>query len=123
MACSLGHRSSLHARMARRRGRSSHHFPNNGNFSSRCQRSGFEIGRPVMDLAPLVRAVEALMSPLDWGGRDAWLGESLRRVREACGAEGPELAADLVGELETLLRLPHDEPGWLHAALASPEPE
>jgi DNA-binding CsgD family transcriptional regulator len=76
-----------------------------------------------MDLAPLVRAVEALMSPLDWGGRDAWLVESLRRVREACGAAGPDLPADPAGELETLLRLPHDEPGWLQAALTSPDPE
>ena len=76
-----------------------------------------------MDLAPLVRAVEALMSPLDWGGRDAWLAESLRRVREACGAAGPDSPADPAGELETLLRLPHDEPGWLHAALASADPE
>ena len=39
-----------------------------------------------MDLAALVRAVEVLMSPLEWGGRDAWLEESLRRVREVCGA-------------------------------------
>src|SRR6476661_9614413 len=123
MACSRGHRSSLHVRMAARRGRSSHDFPNHGNFTSGCQRSGFENGRHVMDLAPLVRAVEALMSPLDWGGRDAWLAESLRRVREACGTAGPDLPADPAGELETLLRLPHDEPGWLHAALSSADPE
>jgi DNA-binding CsgD family transcriptional regulator len=72
-----------------------------------------------MDLAPLVRAVEVLMSPLEWGSRDAWLAESLRRVREACGAVGPHPPADAVGELEALLRLPGDEPGWLRAAFES----
>lgn len=72
-----------------------------------------------MDLAPLVKAVEVLMTPLEWGSRDAWLGESLRRVRDACGAAGPDLPADALGELEAWLRLPGDEPGWLHAALAS----
>ena len=39
-----------------------------------------------MDLAPLVRAVEVLTSPLEWGGRQAWLAESHLRVRDACGA-------------------------------------
>jgi DNA-binding CsgD family transcriptional regulator len=72
-----------------------------------------------MDLAPLVRAVEVLMSPLDWGTREAWLGESLRRVRLANGATTANLPADTVGELEALLRLPGDEPGWLQAALES----
>jgi DNA-binding CsgD family transcriptional regulator len=72
-----------------------------------------------MDLAPLVRAVEVLISPLEWGSREAWLGESLRRVCEACGAPGPDLQADAVGELEALLQLSSDEPGWLHAALES----
>ena len=72
-----------------------------------------------MDLAPLVRAVEVLMSPLEWGSRDAWLAESLRRVRLAYGAKSPSPPADAVGELEALLRLPGDEPGWLHAALDS----
>ena len=76
-----------------------------------------------MDLAPLVRAVEVLMSPQEWGSRDAWLGESLRLVREACGAAGPEPPADAVGQLEALLRLPNDELGWLHAALESPDAE
>ena len=72
-----------------------------------------------MDLAPLVRAVEVLMSPVEWGTRDAWLAESLRRVRLAYGAKSPSPPADAVGELEALLRLPGDEPGWLHAALES----
>ena len=72
-----------------------------------------------MDLAPLVRAVEVLNSPLEWGSRDSWLAESLRRVREACGAAGLDLPADAVGELEALLHMPGDEPGWLHAALES----
>src|SRR5882724_3408517 len=62
-------------------------------------------GGCVMDLAPHVRAVEVLMSPLEWGSRDAWLAESLRRVRGACGAAGPYLPAEAVGELEALLHL------------------
>ncbi len=73
-----------------------------------------------MDLAALVGAVEVLMSPLEWAIRDAWLAESLRRVREVCGAAPQDLPADTIGELETLLHLPNDEPGWLHAALESP---
>jgi DNA-binding CsgD family transcriptional regulator len=76
-----------------------------------------------MDLAPLVRAVEVLMSPLEWGSRGAWLAESLRRVRDACGSAAPRLADDPVGELEALLYLPQDEPGWLRAALAAPDAE
>jgi DNA-binding CsgD family transcriptional regulator len=76
-----------------------------------------------MDLAPLFRAVEVLMSPQEWGSRDAWLAECLRRVREACGAPGPDLPADAVGELEVLLHLPGDEPGWLHAAFESLDAE
>jgi DNA-binding CsgD family transcriptional regulator len=75
-----------------------------------------------VDLAPLVRAVEVLMSPLEWGSRDAWLDESLRRVREAC-VVGPADSGDAVAELEALLRLPNDEPGWLHAALDPAAPE
>ena len=35
----------------------------------------------------------------------------------------PEIPGDAVGELEALLRLPNDEPGWLHAALESPDVE
>ena len=72
-----------------------------------------------MNLAPLVRAVEVLMAPLEWGGREAWLAESLRRVRDACGAVGPEPSADAVGQLEALLHLPGDQPGWLRAAFES----
>ncbi len=70
-----------------------------------------------MDLAPLVRAVEVLMSPLEWGSRDAWLDESLRRVREVCGADCRSGSADPLVELDAVLRLPADEPGWLSAAL------
>jgi len=76
-----------------------------------------------MDLAPLVRAVEVLMSPLEWGSRDAWLAECLRRVRDACGAPDPDLPGDAVGELEALLHLPGDEPGWLHATFESLDAE
>lgn len=72
-----------------------------------------------MNLVPLVQAVEVLMSPLQWGSRDAWLRECLQRVRDVRGAgSGPASAAR--EELEHLLRLPGDEPGWLGAALDSP---
>jgi DNA-binding CsgD family transcriptional regulator len=74
-----------------------------------------------MDLAALVGAVEVLMSPLEWASRDAWLAESLRRVRDVCGAAGRDMPADATGELEMLLHLPNDELGWLRAALESPE--
>jgi DNA-binding CsgD family transcriptional regulator len=72
-----------------------------------------------MDLAPLVRAVEVLMSPLEWGSQDAWLTESVRRVREAGGASVSTGSATTSGALEELLRLPGDEPGWLQRALDS----
>jgi DNA-binding CsgD family transcriptional regulator len=74
-----------------------------------------------MHLAALVGAVEVLMSPLEWASREAWLAESVRRAREVCGAAGQEFQGDPIEELETLLRLPNDEPGWLHAALQSCE--
>lgn len=73
-----------------------------------------------MDLSTLVRAVEVLMSPLQWGSRDAWLDESLRRVRHVCGTASGDAPADARRELEVLLHLPNDEPGWLHATLDSP---
>jgi DNA-binding CsgD family transcriptional regulator len=76
-----------------------------------------------MDLAPLVRAVEVLMSPQEWGSRDTWLAECQRRVREACGAPGPDLPDDAVTELEALLHLPGDEPGWLRATFQSLDAE
>ena len=57
-----------------------------------------------MDLAALVGAVEILMSPVEWASRDAWLAESLRRVRQVCGAAGPGIPADSVSELEALLK-------------------
>jgi DNA-binding CsgD family transcriptional regulator len=70
-----------------------------------------------MDLAAHVRAVEVLMSPLEWGSPDAWLVESLGRVRQVRGVPGSLATAH--GELEELLRLHGDEPGWLRAALDS----
>jgi DNA-binding CsgD family transcriptional regulator len=76
-----------------------------------------------MDLAPLVRAVEVLMSPEAWGSRDAWLAECVRRVRETRGAAGQDLPADAVTELEALLHLPGDEPGWLRATFESLDAE
>ena len=75
-----------------------------------------------MDLVPLVSAADLLMTPPERGSREAWLLESARRVREACGARDaqPSGPAD---ELEALLRLPGDLPGWLRAALESADPE
>ena len=58
------------------------------------------------------------MSPLEWGSQDAWLAESLKRVRHALGRQESS-AASPTDELEQLLRLDGDEPGWLHAALDS----
>lgn len=58
------------------------------------------------------------MSPLDWGSQDAWLAESLRRVRHALGRQESSAAAP-TDELEELLRVEGDEPGWLQAALAA----
>ena len=72
-----------------------------------------------MDLAPLVRAVEVLMSPLEWGSQDVWLAESVRLVRDVRGVPVWPAPATALGELEELLRLPGDEPGWLQAALDS----
>jgi DNA-binding CsgD family transcriptional regulator len=70
-----------------------------------------------MDLAPLVRAVEVLMSPLEWGGREAWLDQCRRRIRELpIFSDSPETASAL-GDLDALLRLPGEEPGWLQVAL------
>jgi DNA-binding CsgD family transcriptional regulator len=67
-----------------------------------------------MNPTAVVRAMEALMSPLEWGSQDAWLAESLKRVRHALAL--PDALAR-TGELEDLLRLDGDEPGWLQAAL------
>jgi DNA-binding CsgD family transcriptional regulator len=72
-----------------------------------------------MDLAALVRAVEVLMSPLEWGSQDAWLAECLGRVRDVRGVSGSPAPAPALGELEESLRLPGDDPGWLQAALSS----
>ena len=66
-----------------------------------------------MDPTAVVRAMEALMSPLEWGTKDVWLAESLSRVRYALG-----LRASAV-ELDALLQVESDEPGWLQTALES----
>jgi len=66
----------------------------------------------------VVRAVDALVSPLGWGSRHAWLAESLTRVREARGAPGCS-GSVASAELEELLHLDGDESGWLQAALDS----
>jgi DNA-binding CsgD family transcriptional regulator len=70
-----------------------------------------------MEMAALVRAVEVLMSPLEWGCQDAWLAESLKRVREVCRVPDSWAAPGTTAELEELLRLEGDEPGWLETAL------
>src|SRR5687767_10675557 len=59
-----------------------------------------------MDPTAVVRAIEALMSPLEWGSQDAWLAESLKRVRLALGQQESSTAAP-ADELEELL-LPPD---------------
>jgi DNA-binding CsgD family transcriptional regulator len=71
-----------------------------------------------VDLAAVVRAVDALASPLEWGSRHAWLTESLTRVREARGVPGCSGSVVSV-ELEELLSLDGDEPGWLQTTLDS----
>jgi DNA-binding CsgD family transcriptional regulator len=72
-----------------------------------------------MDPTAVVRAIEALMSPLEWGSQDAWLAESLRRVRHVHGLQDPPEPVEPVAELEQLLRVGGDEPGWLQTALGS----
>lgn len=74
-----------------------------------------------MDLAAIVRAVAVLTSPQDWGSREAWLAEGLRQVRVARGLPAAGAGAGTVAELEGLLGLPGDEPGWLEAALEGAE--
>jgi DNA-binding CsgD family transcriptional regulator len=71
-----------------------------------------------MDPTAVVRAIETLMSPLEWGSQDAWLAESLRRVRYALGRQESS-AATTTDELEELLRFDGDEPGWLQTTLGS----
>ena len=68
------------------------------------------------DLAAVLRAVDVLVSPLEWGSQDAWLAEGVKRVREARGLRGSS-GPVVTAELEELLRLHGDEPGWLKAAL------
>jgi DNA-binding CsgD family transcriptional regulator len=70
-----------------------------------------------MDPTEVVRAIEALMSPLEWGGQDAWLDESLKRVRQVHGLRDPWAPVAPATELEALLRVDGDESGWLQAAL------
>jgi DNA-binding CsgD family transcriptional regulator len=71
-----------------------------------------------MDPTAVVRAIETLMSPLEWGSQDAWLAESLKRVRHALGRQESS-AAEPTDELEALLRVDGDQPGWLQTALDS----
>ena len=59
------------------------------------------------------------MSPLEWGSQDAWLAESLKRVRQVRGLRDPRVAGGPAAELEQLLRVDGDEPGWLQTALDS----
>ncbi len=59
------------------------------------------------------------MSPLEWGSQDAWLAESLERVRQVHGLRDPLAPAEPAAELEQLLRVDGDEPGWLSTALGA----
>jgi DNA-binding CsgD family transcriptional regulator len=70
-----------------------------------------------MDPTAVVRAIEALMSPLEWGGQDAWLAESLKRVRQVRGLRDSGATVATASELESLLGVEGDEPGWLQRAL------
>jgi DNA-binding CsgD family transcriptional regulator len=88
-----------------------------GNFTSRQQRSGRERGAFTVNLAPLIEAVGVLSSPLEWGGEGPWLAECLRRAREVRGVQAGAVSVDTETELERLLRLPGDGQGWLRAAL------
>jgi DNA-binding NarL/FixJ family response regulator len=72
-----------------------------------------------MEAVALARALGVLMSPLDWGSQDAWLAESVRGVRQVLGATTSSQRGRAVCDLERLLRLPGDEPGWLELALTS----
>lgn len=58
-----------------------------------------------------------MASPLEWGSQDAWVAESLKRVREVCGLPASSAPAAAIAELEALLQLDGDEPGWLETAL------
>jgi DNA-binding CsgD family transcriptional regulator len=79
---------------------------------------GRSLAAGAMDETAVVRAIEALMSPLDWGSQDAWLAEGLRRVRHALGRQESS-GGGPAAELEELLRVEGDQPGWLQAALDS----
>jgi DNA-binding CsgD family transcriptional regulator len=70
-----------------------------------------------MNVAPLVEAVGVLSSPLEWGGEGPWLVECLRRARDLRGGHAGAVSVDITTELERLLGLPGDGPGWLRAAL------
>ena len=59
------------------------------------------------------------MSPLEWGSQDAWLAESLKRVRQVHGLPDPGAVVAPAAELEQLLRVGGDEAGWLQKALDS----
>jgi DNA-binding CsgD family transcriptional regulator len=49
------------------------------------------------DLAALADAAEALLCPLKWPTRDAWMAECLRRIRKAFHAEASVACGSLVG--------------------------
>ena len=118
-----------------RRGRSSHDFAPcwchfaltgvvwclAGNFSPGHPRMGWNLTGITMDPTAVVRAIEVLMSPLEWGSRDAWLAESLHRVRQGLDLRDSSVPLGTTHELEELLRLNGDEPGWLQTALDATE--
>jgi DNA-binding CsgD family transcriptional regulator len=59
------------------------------------------------------------MSPLEWGSQEAWLAESLTLVRDARGLRDSSAPLAVTDQLEELLHLEGDKPGWLAAALAA----
>lgn len=84
------------------------------------------------DLAALIKATEALISPLDFPTTGEWLAESLRRVREVSGADAsvivgpeippagaasPDLPADIVTRLAAVLRFRGGELHWVDPAV------
>jgi DNA-binding CsgD family transcriptional regulator len=76
------------------------------------------ISSRAMDPTKILRAIEALMSPLEWGSQEVWLADCLTRVRDARGLQGSSGPLAVTDQLEELLHLEGDEPGWLQAALA-----
>src|SRR3954452_17938483 len=76
----------------RHRGRSSHDLT--GGEPSETSAPPHYVWVGTMDPIAVVRAMEALTLPLEWGTQDAWLAESLRRVRYALGLRASAVGLD-----------------------------